>query len=181
MTRRRPIQAGIQTGADDKDGDEAAKTAGISADQLREAYAHWASGVTLLAARDGSSLEAITVTAFTPLSVEPPLVCVCLHEQAAVLPIVLETRRFTVSVLSEDQRRTANIAADRVLVRTLPFAVEGDPLLADALVSFVCRLGEEYPGGDHRVLVGEVERVVLGPDEDPLLYYRRAYGAWTEK
>jgi len=86
-----------------------------------------------------------------------------------------------VSVLSEDQRRTANIAADRVLVRTLPFNAEGDPLLADAPVSFVCRLKEEHPGGDHRVLVGEVERVELGPDENPLLYYRRSYGTWREK
>jgi flavin reductase (NADH) len=147
---------------------------------LREAFSHWATGVALLAARDGSSLEAITVTAFTPLSVDPPLVLCCLHEQAAVLPIVLETGRFTVSVLSESQRRTANIAADRVLVRTLPFPEEGDPVLDSALVSFVCRHRDEHPGGDHRVIIGEVQRLVLGPDADPLLYYRRDYGAFRE-
>ncbi len=176
MTRRRPIQASIHAGARDPGAQS-----GIPPELLREAYAHWATGVALLAARDGTSLEAITVTAFTPLSVEPPLVLVGLHEQAAVLPIVLETGRFTVSVLPEDQRRTANIAADRVLVRTLPFSREGDPLLSGALVSFVCRLQDEHPGGDHRVLIGEIERLVLGPDTDPLLYYRREYGGWRTR
>lgn len=176
MTRRRPIQPGIRAGPDETPTPDA-----LPADQLREAYSHWASGVALLAARDGPSLEAITVTAFMPLSVEPPLVVIAVDEQAAVLPMILETRRFTVGVLPEDQRRTANIAADRVLVRTLPFAKDGDPVLADALVSFVCRLRDEHSGGDHRILVGEVEHLVLGPDADPLLYNRRAYGSWREK
>jgi len=175
MTRRRPIQAGIRTGSESE-----RSSAGIPDEQLREAYSHWTTGVALLAARDGPSIEAITVTAFTPLSVDPPLVLVGLHEQAAVLPIVAETGRFTVSVLSEEQRRTANIAADRVLVRTLPFTAEGDPLLSDALASFVCRLREEHPGGDHRILVGEVERLALGPEAPPLLYHRREYGGWRE-
>lgn len=173
---RRPIRPGIHAG-----GDKDQPSRGVSAEALREAFSHWATGVALVAARDGPSLEAITVTAFLPLSVEPPLVLCCLHEQAAVLPMIQETGRFTVSVLPEDQRRTANIAADRVLVRTLPFAKEGDPVLAGALVSFVCRLRDDHPGGDHRVIVGEVERLVLGPDADPLLYWRREYGGWRER
>ncbi len=173
---RRPIQPGIH--ARGAEGEPAGE---LSADTLRDAFAQWATGVAILAARDGPSLEAITVTAFTPLSVEPPLVLACLHEQAAVLPIVLETDRFTVSVLPEHRRRAATIAADRVLVRTLPFAAEGDPVLEGALAAFVCRLEEHLPGGDHRILVGEVERVIPGAGGDPLLYYRREYGGWKER
>ncbi len=173
---RRPIQPGIRASGRDEGRDD-----GVSREAVREAFSHWATGVALLAARDGPALEAITVTAFSPVSVEPPLVLCCLHEQAAVLPMVLETKRFTVSVLPEGQRRTANIAADRVLVRTLPFEKQGDPVLPGALVSFVCRLRENHPGGDHRVLIGEVERLALGPDADPLLYYRREYGGWQER
>ncbi len=173
---RRPIQPGIDAG-----GEQDEPSRGVSAEALREAFSHWATGVALVAARDGPSLEAITVTAVLPLSVDPPLLLCCLHEQASVLPMIQETGRFTVSVLSEDQRRTANIAADRVLVRTLPFEKEGDPVLAGAIVAFVCRLRDDHPGGDHRVITGEVERLVLGPDTDPLLYYRREYGGWRER
>ena len=167
----RPIQASIRT-----HGDDPAREGEVSAAEYREAMAFWASGVAVLAAGDGEDVEAITVTAFSPLSADPPLVLVCLGNDAAVLYVIEETRRFTINLLSADDRRAASAFAQRMPPEPSRFAA-GDPVLRGALVSLVCRLTETYPGGDHRIVVGQVERVVTGTDADPLLFYNREYRA----
>lgn len=171
---RRPIQATIRTGRGDEGGP------GLAA-QLREALSYWASGVAVLAATDGDEVEAITVTAFSALSMDPPLVLACVGLNSPILPTLLEERRFTVSFLAEDGRRTASYVAQRLPLDRPLFADAGDPVMEDALATLVCRLWAEHPGGDHRILVGEVERVVLGRDAGPLLYFRREYRALGER
>lgn len=165
---RRPIRTTIRTHTDPPD--ESALDAA-----LRDGLARWASGVTVLAASDGEEVDAITVSAFSAVSLDPPLVLACVGEQTSVLPMVIEQGRFTVSVLAEDQRRIAIGVAQRDPGALAPFRTEGDPVLEGALVSFICRLWSDYAGGDHRILVGEVERVEFGPEKAPLLYYRRGY------
>ncbi len=149
--------------------------------QLRDVRSLWASGVAILAVSDGDDLEAVTVTAFNTVSLDPPLVLACLDEQSAILPMLLDERRFTVNVLPEDAQRTASMVAGRMPLHDLPFAQEGDPLLEGALVSLVCRLWNVYPGGDHRIVVGEVERIELGATVAPLLYFGREYRGLREK
>jgi len=167
----RPIQATIRTRADAPGPGEGAVTPA----ELREALAHWATGVAVLAASDGDEVEAITVTAFAPLSVEPPLVLACVGNDAAVLYVIEEARRFTVNLLSADDRRVASAFAQRLPVEPGRFDAGTDAVLGEALVSLVCRLAETHPGGDHRIVVGEVERIVMGEEADPLLFYRREY------
>ncbi len=169
---RRPVQATIHTRAS-----EPATDAEAMSQQLREVRSYWASGVAILAVSDGEDLEAITVTAFNTVSLDPPLVLACLDEQSAILPMLLEERRLTVNVMPEDAQRTASMVAGRMPLRGVPFARDGDPLLEGALVSLVCRLWSAYPGGDHRIVVGEVERIELGANAAPLLYFNREYRA----
>jgi flavin reductase (DIM6/NTAB) family NADH-FMN oxidoreductase RutF len=167
----RPIQASIRTRAD-----EPPSGGGVTAAEFREALASWASGVAVLAAADGDDVEALTATAFTPLSADPPLVLACLGNDAALLYVIEDVGRFTVNLLGKDDRRAASAFAQRMTLEPGRFAPGADPVLAGALVSLVCRLRETHPGGDHRIVVGEVERVVMGDDDaDPLLYYRREY------
>ncbi|HEU0076649.1 MAG TPA: flavin reductase family protein [Longimicrobiaceae bacterium] len=171
---RRPIQATIRTGPDDPDGE------GVGP-RLREALSQWASGVAVLAASDGEDVEAITVTAFSAVSMDPPLVLVCVGLNSAVLPTLLEERRFTVGFLAADDRRVASYVAQRLPLDRPLFADPADPVMPGALATLVCRLWEDYPGGDHRILVGEVERVELGREAEPLLYFRREYRGFDEK
>jgi flavin reductase (NADH) len=142
---------------------------------LREALSRFATGVAIIATREGSRVAAITATSFATASVEPPLVLVCLSEDATVLPDLLTTQRFTVSLLSQAQRREASVFADRFPVAQALFPPGDDPVLAGALAAFVCSLAETHAAGDHRIVVGEVQRVLLGRDAPPLLYYRRVY------
>ncbi len=168
---RRPIQPTIRTHADEPGPEK-----GLRPETLREAFSCWASGVAVLAVSDGEEIDAITVSAFSAVSLDPPLLLVCVNEQSSTMPILLDEGRFTISVLAEDQQRTASAVAQRLPGRMAAFRTEGgDPILEGSLASFVCRLWEAYPGGDHRILVGEVERVEFGPDAQPLLYFRRGY------
>jgi flavin reductase (NADH) len=166
----RPIQASIRMG-----GAEEPSGGGVTAAAYREALAQWASGVAVVAAGQGGDVEAITATAFTPLSADPPLVLVCLGNDAAVLYVIEEEGRFTISFLGEADRRAASAFAQRMPPEPGRFPPDGDPVLAGALVSLVCRLRETHPGGDHRIVIGEVERVAIGAEGDPLLYFARAY------
>lgn len=167
----RPIQATIRTRGEDP------RPAGeVSSAAFREAAARWATGVAVLAACDGDEVEAITVTAFSPLSATPPLVLVCVGNDAAVLYVVEAARRFTVSLLAADDRRAASAFAQRLPLEPSRFAPGPDPVLRGALVSIVCRLSATYPGGDHHIVIGEVERIEMRDDDpDPLLYYAREY------
>lgn len=167
----RPIQPTIRTRPDDAGSD-----GGVTPAAFREALAYWATGVAVLAVREDDDVEAVTVTAVSPVSADPPLVLVCLGNDAAALYMALETGRFTLNLLAADDRRAASAFAQRLPPEPGRFAGDGDPVLNGALVSLVCRLWETYPGGDHRIVVGQVERIVLGDeDADPLLYYRREY------
>jgi flavin reductase (NADH) len=165
----RPIQASIRT-RDDEPGREGE----VPAQAFREAMAFWASGVAVLAARDDDHVEAITVVAFSPLSADPPLVLVCVGNDAAVLYVIDEAQRFTINFLAADDRRAASAFAQRMPPEPSRFD-GGDPVLQGSLVSLVCRLAETHPGGDHRIVIGQVERVVTGQQADPLLYFNREY------
>ncbi|HEU4882313.1 MAG TPA: flavin reductase family protein [Longimicrobium sp.] len=167
----KPIQPTIRTHADAPDAENPVGRA-----EFREAAAFWATGVGVLAAADGDHVEAITVAAFTPLSADPPLVLVCVGNDAAVLYVLEDAGRFTISLLAKEDRRAASDFAQRLPPAPGRFAPGVDPVLRGALVSFVCTLRETHPGGDHRIVVGQVERIVMGDgDPDPLLYFQREY------
>lgn len=165
---RRPIRAGIRTSAPD------GTTGPAAPDTLRDAFASWATGVAVLAVNDGDEVDAITVTAFSPVSLDPPLVMVCVREDSAILPMLLDEGRFAVSVLPETARRTASIVAGRHPIREVGLPTGGNAVVPAAVATFVCSVHEDYPGGDHRIVIGKVERTSV-LDEEPLLYFRREY------
>ena len=167
MTRR-PISPGFDLGTRDPRD--------TIRDQLREAMSRWASGVGVVAVRDDDEIIAITVTSITSLSLDPALVLVSIGENTGILPSLLEVGRFTVCALGEGQKAAAVHLSDSFPLARDLFPTDGDPLVRGALWGLVCTLWQAYPGGDHRIVVGAVERVEMGADTGPLVYYRREYG-----
>jgi flavin reductase (NADH) len=165
----RPIQPTILTRPQDADDDDASLR-----EAFREALSRWAGGVAVVAVREDDEVVAMTVSAFASVSMYPPLVLVCIDEHGHILPSLLAERRFTVNILGEGQKRLAAHFAEKLPSADDPFT-EADPVLHGSLAALVCTLWEAYPGGDHRIVVGQVERVVSGDDEPPLLYHRRRY------
>lgn len=140
-----------------------------------EALSRWASGVAVVATRNGSNIATITATSFTSVSLEPPLILVCVDRDSTVAPFLDEGERFGVSILGGDQRRLASMYADRGPLARDRFPSEGAPIVEGALAGLACVVHATHPGGDHRIVVAAVDRVEIGGEAAPLLYYRREY------
>ncbi len=163
---RKPIVPRIEVG----------EGAGAAAEsELREALARWASGVAVLAVRRDDVVQAMTVTAVLGVSLAPPLLAVAVGEHAPLATALEEGTPFAISFLGAGQRRWANIFADAFAVDRSGFPAQGDPVLEAAPAALVCRVEAVIEAGDHRLVLGLVERVELGPDRPPLVYHDRQY------
>lgn len=145
------------------------------AEALKAAFARWPTGVSILAARAGGRVHALTVGAFVPLSVEPPLVLASLGPNAAALPYLEPGAGFAVSVLGEAQRRLASRFADSVPVGPSPFPATGPPVVDGAVAAFIAEVEELLERGDHTLVIGRVTDARTGPDAPALIYFEREY------
>lgn len=146
--------------------------------RFREALARWASGVCVVTVRLGESIQGITASAFCSLSLEPPLALVAIGEGQRIVQSLLASR-FTINLLTADQQELADFFAGRGVETTQPAFLE-DEVLAGSMAALVCSLWQAHPGGDHRIVIGKVERVWLGEQDAPLLYFRRDYRRLAE-
>jgi flavin reductase (DIM6/NTAB) family NADH-FMN oxidoreductase RutF len=151
----------------------------VSKDEFRSAMSRFASGVTVVTAKTESNQPTgLTVSSFASLSLEPPLVLVCIDKRASIHDLLVEGRHFGVNVLSADQeilsRRFAARDTDRFSGTGYVDGVTGVPLLNDVIMAIECRIVHTYPGGDHTIVIGEVEHVTFG-DGKPLAYFRGGY------
>lgn len=144
-------------------------------DQLRQVMSHWPSGVTVVAARHQGQARGMTASSFTSVSLEPPLVLVCINESAHLWPILEAAGRFTINLLAEGHEHTAAHFAGRPLEGYDPLSGGEYPVLQGALATLLCKTYAIYPGGTHKIVVGEVERVVSGQPGKPLVYWNRGY------
>lgn len=169
MSDRRPIEAEFHAGGEEEG------TSPVSEEAFKEALSFHAAGVTIVALRDGPNVYGTTVSAFAPVSVDPPVVVVSVSGNAQVLPFLDEGTRFVVNLLRAEQSRLATVYADSYPVGPSPFEPEGDPVIPDALAWLRCRVRSVTPVGEARVVLGEVVGTEVGAEEDCLVYYRRDY------
>ena len=154
----------------------------VDKNQFRTALSRFASGVTVvtLCAADESPLG-ITVSAFSSLSLEPPLVLVCIDRRAFAHDAFQPGRSFVVNILGAEQEELSRLFASREpdKFRGIGYSpgLDGAPILADVLATLECRLKYAYEGGDHTIFVGEVEQTTVRDDAHPLLYYRGGYAS----
>lgn len=147
---------------------------------FRDVVGRFASGVTVLTTCDADGRDrGMTVSAFSSLSLDPPLVLACIGHDATIAGSVAATEHFGVSVLAEDQeplsRRFADPDADRF--DGVPFSrgALGVALLDGALAHLECRIVARHEGGDHTIVVGEVLHA-SARDGRPLVHMRGDYG-----
>jgi len=147
---------------------------------LRDALGSFATGVTVVTCVDGEGRPfGLTVNSFTSVSLDPPLLLVCISRRARCRTALAEATHFAVNVLQTGQQpasiRFSTRDEDRFGATPWSTGETGAPLLMDSLAVFECERHAIHEGGDHDILVGHVLRASFDPNLDPLLYFRGRY------
>ena len=147
---------------------------------LRDALGCFATGVTVVTCvGDDGRPAGLTVNSFTSVSLDPPLLLVCLAKQAASAAPLTQADSFAVNVLQTGQQpasiRFATRDEDRFGTTPWSRGEGGAPILEDSLGVFECERYAVYDGGDHHILVGRVVKASFDASLDPLLYFRGRY------
>ena len=149
---------------------------------MRKMRGWFASGVTVVTTALDGRLHGVTVSAFTAVSLDPPLVLVSLADEATSRDMIAESGLFAVNILSEDQEfLSERFAARAPLVNDdfegVPYHVEatGAPILKGSLAWYDCRVVATHQGGDHTLFLGQVESIGWDDSRKPLLYFANRY------
>jgi flavin reductase (DIM6/NTAB) family NADH-FMN oxidoreductase RutF len=151
----------------------------ISADDFRKVLSHFASGVTVITTCESDGRPTgLTASAFTSVSLDPPLILVCVAHKSQSYPALLESRRFAVNFLRTGQedisRRFATSGLDKFNGVPHRISALGLPVLTEALAHVECVTVSQHVEGDHTVFIGRVEDSGT-TDGMPLLYFRGKY------
>lgn len=154
-------------------------------DQLKDVLRFWTTGVTVVTASHQGSQHGMTVNSFTSLSLEPPLVSISLEKATRTHQLVMQAGRFGVSILAAGQQELSNRFAGRESEQSNRFEgvdiftlETGSPLLRQAIAYFDCRVSVTHDAGTHTIFISEVLAAGTPPegqDEQPLVYFNRAY------
>lgn len=147
---------------------------------FRKAMGSFAAGVTVVTACHDGRLVGTTVSAFSSVSMDPPLVMICLKRDSRTLAALNQARTFCVNILAHEQgdlayRFAKSGADDRFALTAVEAGVRGAPLLAGCVTAIECELHAAHDGGDHEILVGRVLRVVTDETKTPLVYVRGGF------
>jgi len=172
---------------------------------FRQVMGHFTTGVTVVTTRSKETLAGLTVNAFCSVSLNPPLILICVDLSSATHPVIRESGVFAVNMLTDKQESLSRCFATSSVERYEGFChasyhvtTTGAPIIDDALAFIDARVVAEYPGGDHVIFLGqveamgvaglvifareadrehiiEVERGSNGTEEAPLAYYLGQY------
>ncbi|WP_296930053.1 flavin reductase family protein [uncultured Marinobacter sp.] len=150
----------------------------IDTQDYKQVLGAFPTGVTVVTALDEEGcLVGFTASAFSAVSMDPPLVLICPSLNSDSYPVIKRNGRFAIHILGHDQQAIAYRFAGKG--RNKGEGIDWrrselqNALICGAAAYLECRVWEDYPGGDHAILVGEVEKLWCGGDQvDPLLYCR---------
>ena len=161
----------------------------LTATDFRKAMGAFATGVTIITVDQDGEIHGMTANAFTSVSLDPPLILVCVDQRARTHAHLHARKRFGINVLSGEQRAISEYYARssegsksqahqhaETAGARFERTTHGTPVLQGALAYLECRLRSTQPAGDHTIFIAEVEHVEVREGE-PLLYFRSQYRA----
>lgn len=151
---------------------------------FKEAMGRLPGGVVVATTRDAAGKAwGFTASSFSSLSMEPPLILICLAKSAECYPAFHSAQWFAISMLSAGDDVTAATFAKRGVNKFVSAGFEADehgsPLLPSAVATLTCRRFDVYDGGDHSILVGRVTATRLGSSRSPMVYLSRKFGRFS--
>lgn len=155
------------------------------AGQMKEGLRRFARSVVVISARDRERRYAMTATAVTELSLDPPSLIICVNQAATMFGPLSVGASFCVNILDKVQQ-DISIACSGSLGGEERFGVgrweesQGVPYLCDAQVSFICRNDRSLVHGTHGLFIGQVLEVHSRSGTDPLIYMDGRYGSLAQ-
>lgn len=149
--------------------------------QFRNAMGTFATGVTVVTVKDSNSeTHGMTANSFSSVSLEPPIVSICVDQRAHTLSMIQKNRRFGINILSETQEDISRLFAGQKTNSTdvdctFHYSTRDIPLIEGALVALECEVYKEEVVGDHTVFFGLVKGITFGNEEKPLCFYKGQY------
>ncbi len=168
---------------DNRAKDQSHTAVDVNETSMRKMRGLFATGVTAVTTAHNGKLRGITVSAFSVVSLDPPLVLVCIAKEAATHAMIVESAVFVINILSDDQEFLSERFAARAPVVDERFdgvpyrtAATGAPILEKSIAWYDCRVQAMHDGGDHTIFVGHVEAIGFGESSRrPLVYYANRY------
>lgn len=152
---------------------------GLDAGLLKKAYGTFPSGVVALASRVDTELVGMAASSFTAVSMEPPLVSVCIQNSSSTWPRLLVADRVGVSVLSSEHGNICRKLSERGVDRFEGIAVREDGggavFIRGAVAELSCAVDETIVAGDHKIVLLRVHQVAIAPESDPLIFYSSGF------
>ena len=169
------IRRGGQPDAPEETGEDSMP----DANTFRQAWGKFATGVSVITTvQSDDEIHGMTANGITSVSLDPLLALVCAGHTTASYPLIKQSGRFAINILSEDQRAIAEYYARPTDQKTgdVPASftrtAQGAATLDGSLAYMDCRVVNEYVAGDHTIFIGEVEEIHIAPDANrPLLYF----------
>jgi 3-hydroxy-9,10-secoandrosta-1,3,5(10)-triene-9,17-dione monooxygenase reductase component len=151
----------------------------VTEDEFKNALGRFASGVTVVTLLDNDGRRhGITVSAFSSVSLDPPMILVCIEKTAGSHAAFVETDRFVVNILAADQSSVSDRFAfrhdDKFAGIDFETGPDGIPVLPGCLANLSCRTRNRHDGGDHTIFVAEVESATTS-EMPPLIYWKGKY------
>ena len=153
----------------------------VDAQTFRDVLSRWASGITIVTCADGGRVHGMTASSFTSLSLDPPLVLVCVGKGKLTHALIEAEGQFGVHILDPEMTEISDRCAgfrgeEAHWLDDLPRRTEvtGAPILEGALAWMDCKLWKALDGGDHTIFIGELQAGGCAEGR-PLLWFQRGY------
>lgn len=154
----------------------------IDQTQLRKVMRRWTSGVTVVSTHYQGKDHGMTVSSFTSVSLDPPLVTISLMKDSRTLEMIKRSDSFAITILSSDQVKISKVFAGEVAdsenrfegIDTLKL-VTGSPMVKGGLAFFDCKVSEVYDFTSNSLIIGGVIAAEIGEESRPLLYFDQRY------
>lgn len=152
---------------------------GVDSARFRTVLGHFATGVTVVTGHGPDGAAGLAANSFTSVSLDPPLVLVCMALTSSTWPAIRDSGHFAVNILGEEQeetcRRFSAKGSDRFEGVGWAPGKTGSPVLDDAIAFVDCVIEAEHEAGDHMIVVGRVVDLGQPAEGGPLLFWRGGY------
>lgn len=142
---------------------------------FRNAMGSFATGVTVILTETEGDQHGMTANAFMSVSLDPKLVVISIKDNARMLSRIQESKKFSVNILAAEQEDISKIFAGQIQNQKVSFDHLADvPVIPNALVQVACEVSAEHIEGDHTLIIGKVNDIVV-QEGNPLLFFAGKY------